>query len=153
MALSGIAPGICLQSSSIRNDGDTLQPDNDSPMFTVTSGLLPCIKGRSLSQAQAAAQAAETRLTAADAKVAAAEAKAADAQTLADNLVAQHYEAWMPQWVTDGYERVTCPALSLSCSLLPLGLESHSPSEQCLAKYRFPSMFRYRFEDWKRMQR
>jgi hypothetical protein len=42
----------------------------------------------------------------AEADLRAAEARADDAQKLADNLLAQHYEEWVPHWVADGYERV-----------------------------------------------
>lgn len=34
------------------------------------------------------------------------EARVDESQKLADSLLAQHYEEWVPHWVADGYERV-----------------------------------------------
>ncbi len=52
----------------------------------------------------------------AEARFAVEKAKAEDSQQLADNLIGQHYNEWVPHWVADGYERVrsgctqdTCP--------------------------------------------
>jgi hypothetical protein len=42
----------------------------------------------------------------AEADLKAAEARADESQRLADSLLAQHYEEWVPHWVADGYERV-----------------------------------------------
>ncbi len=39
-------------------------------------------------------------------ELAAARARADDTQQLADSLLAQHYNEWVPHWVADGYERV-----------------------------------------------
>lgn len=62
-----------------------------------------------LAEAKASAKSAERQLAEADAKIATAQAKAAETQTLADNLLAQHYEAWMPHWVAERYERRVRP--------------------------------------------
>ena len=42
----------------------------------------------------------------AEADLKAAEARADESQRLADSLLAQHYEEWVPHWVADGFERV-----------------------------------------------
>ena len=42
----------------------------------------------------------------AEADLKASEARADEAQKLADSLLAQHYDEWVPHWVADGYERV-----------------------------------------------
>ena len=41
-----------------------------------------------------------------EAELKAADARASDTQQLADSLLAQHYNEWVPHWVADGYERV-----------------------------------------------
>ncbi len=41
-----------------------------------------------------------------EAQLAAAESRADNTQRLADSLLAQHYNEWVPHWVADGYERV-----------------------------------------------
>lgn len=63
-----------------------------------------------LAKATADLAAAQAALAKSEADAEAAEARADDTQKLADSLLAQHYNEWVPHWVADNYERRVRPA-------------------------------------------
>ncbi len=72
----------------------------------------------------------------AETELKAAQARAEDTQALADSLLAQHYNEWVPHWVADGYERVG-RVMTRSClPLTSFGSVSPSMKEEWLSCWR-----------------